>query len=79
MSSGPTLTGGETYITATQKIYLNIDFSRSDWCTYKGTCRIGDTLPTTLTLCILCKYRKELNIPKILDQHHKKREEERKK
>ena len=78
MSSGPTLTG-ETCLIATKKLYLNVEFSLDDWCNYKGYCKIGDVLPTQIPLCILCKYRKKLNIPQILDQHHKKREEKTKK
>jgi len=72
MSSGPTLIG-ETYVTATKRVYLNIDFSIKDWCKYNGSCRIDDLLPTSIPVCLLCKYRKPLDLPAILDKKHEER------
>jgi len=72
MSKGPTLTG-ETCLTATRRIYLNVSFSREDWCKYKSLCRIDDLLPTSIDVCLLCKHRIPLDIPTILNKKHAER------
>jgi len=67
MSSGPTLTG-ETCIQSTKRKYINIKFTKNDWCTYKGHCRIDDVLGDKLTTCMICVYCKKLSIPQILKE-----------
>ena len=72
MSSGPTLTG-QTCIEATKKQYLNVSFSREDWCSYKGHCRIDQMLADHNFACLLCKYRTPLDVPKFLEEKHNER------
>jgi len=72
MSSGPVLTG-DTCIEVTKKQYLNVNFSIEDWCSYTKHCRIDQLLTDHQNACILCKYRKPLDIPKILDRANKNR------
>lgn len=67
MSSGPTLIG-QTCIEATQKKYLNIDFDREDWCVYKGVCKRDNLLIKREEACMLCKWRKPLDMPAIIDK-----------
>lgn len=74
MSKGPTLTG-QTCIEATKKKYLNINFSREDWCEYKGVCKRDHLVIDREEACMLCKWRKLLDIPKILDAALEERNE----
>jgi len=66
MSSGPTLTG-DTCIEVTKKKYININFGREDWCSYKGVCNRDNLVIDREEACMICKWRKPLDIPKILD------------
>ena len=77
MSSGPTLTGSKC-IESTNKHYLNINFTREDWCAYPKKCRVDQLLTKTdQTLsCILCQYRKRIDIPDFLNRANKKRKKE---
>jgi hypothetical protein len=72
MSSGPTLTG-DTYIEATKKKYINVYFDKNDWCSYKGKCLIDNVITEREFLCLLCKYRKPLDIPSVLQEHMDRR------
>lgn len=75
MSNGPTRTGGDTYKTSTQRKYINVVFLPEMWCTYSGECRMEDLLFNDHNkTCLLCKWRKELDIPKILDDKIKESE-----
>ena len=62
MSSGPTLTG-ESCIEATKRNYLTLNLTKKSWCTYEGKCGIEDVICSEINLCLLCKYRKPLDIP----------------
>lgn len=75
MSSGPTLIG-ETCIESTKMVYLNVTFSKEDWCGYKGHCRVNQLLTDKMGACILCKYRTPLDIPNILEKENTKRNAE---
>ena len=73
MSSGPTMTGS-TCIEATKRHYLNFSLERKDFCTYSGQCKIDDVLMDPSSLCLFCKYKMFLDIPKRLDHHAKEKE-----
>lgn len=67
MSGGPTFVGREDCMAAIQKDYINVSFSKDDWCKYKKECKVDYIVNSSCEVCLLCKYRKQLNIPKILD------------
>lgn len=74
MSTDPTGLGNENCIGATKKKYINVQFDRTDWCSYNGECLI-DNLPFEREhICLLCKYRKLLDIPWKLDLKMRERE-----
>ena len=54
------------------KCYLNLNLTSKDWCTYKGVCRI-DQLALHNGTCNSCKYKKLLDVPKILERLHDER------
>lgn len=63
MSSGPTLTG-ENCIQAIKRDYVNLELTKKSWCIYEeGVCHKDDVLSCDINLCLLCKYRKPLDIP----------------
>ena len=66
MSTDPTGLDGSNCIEATQKKYVNIIFSRDQWCGYKGKCMI-DNLTVRGDVCNHCKYKKTIDVPKIID------------
>jgi hypothetical protein len=70
MSSGPTLTG-DTCIEVTKKRYINIDFGPEQWCTYKGECKRRHLVFNQDEVCDLCKYRKPLDIPSMIEKRLK--------
>jgi hypothetical protein len=74
MSSGPTLTG-QTCIEATKRDYINLEFSRQNWCTYEKICNKDDLICTSVDVCLLCKYRKPLDIPLIIELMRKRKHE----
>ena len=69
MSKGPILTG-KTLIDATQENYVSITLNKTDWCTFKGDCNL--TKITMDDLCMLCKYKKLLDIPNIINKERNK-------
>jgi len=71
MSNGPTLTG-QTCIEAISKQYLNVTFSKKDWCSFKGHCRVDQLLTDKDTPCFSCRYRILLDIPDLLNYEHKR-------
>lgn len=74
MSTDPTGLGSETCIAAINRQYINIKFDRTEWCTCKDDCLISHTLVwPPEQLCFICKYRKPLDIPKILEEHKKEK------
>ena len=62
MSSGPTLTG-ENCIEDIKRNYLTLTITKKSWCTYEGKCGKEDVVCSEIDLCLLCKYRKPLDIP----------------
>ena len=45
---------------------VNMDLTEKDWCTYTGTCNKG--ICTKNDLCVHCKYKKQLDIPKMIEE-----------
>ena len=56
-----------------KKRYLNVDFSKEDWCGYKGHCRINQMLIDYGFTCLICKHRIPLDVPKILEDANDER------
>jgi len=53
--------------------YINKEFTREDWCSYKGICPIDDVLCDMPTLmCFVCSYRRNIGIPELLYAHKEK-------
>jgi hypothetical protein len=67
MSTDPTGLGNENCVKDTKKKYINIQFDKSDWCEYKGDCFIDNLVYGREFPCLLCKYRKPIDIPRRLD------------
>ena len=65
MSSGPTLTG-QTCIEVTKEGYINLDYGVENWCTYKGECKMYRLIFRD-DICLYCKHRHPLDIPKMID------------
>lgn len=59
MSKGPTLTkkfnGRE---------YYHLELTKKDWCLYYKDCPMENNV--TGNYCCMCKYHKELDVPKLL-------------
>jgi hypothetical protein len=72
MSKGPTPTGSN-YKEATKRQYISLSFIPRDWCTYpdRKNCPSRDLICDNINVCLLCKYRKELDIPEILNNYKK--------
>lgn len=70
MSKGPTLTG-DSCIEITKHKYINIIFDKKDWCNFKGECNLFKVLTNMDDVCLLCKYRKLLDIPEIITKRKK--------
>jgi hypothetical protein len=67
MSGGPTYTGSST------KCYggwVSVQVTKDDWCTYDGECKV-DKVVNRRDLCLFCKYRKPLDIPKLIERNRK--------
>ncbi len=73
MSGGPMTIERQNYINQANNHYLNISFTQEDWCSYKGHCRINQVLIDYVTICLLCKYRKRLDIPTVLEDANNER------
>lgn len=63
MSSGPVFTGTELCKHA--KPWTSVNIVRDDFCTYKGKCQVWRNI---VDLCVHCKYKKLLDIPRILEK-----------
>ena len=48
----------------------NLVLTRKDWCEYNETCY--EYLNLNGNLCYHCKYKKDFDIPKLLNKLHKK-------
>ena len=46
--------------------YLNVKITRKDWCSYEGHCLVDRVITGYNDLCMLCKYRKPLDVPALL-------------
>jgi len=71
MSNGPTLIG-QTCIETISKQYLNVTFSKKDWCSFRGHCRVDQLLIDKDTPCLSCRYRILLDIPDLLNYEYKR-------
>lgn len=69
MSSGPTFVGGDESDSVHRDYYLTREFTRKDWCIYKGRCLSEDLIINDDSVCLLCTYRIRLNIPDMLEKH----------
>lgn len=80
MSSGPTFVGSddEDEKVIKREYYLTREFTRKDWCIYKGKCLSEDLLINDDSVCLLCTYRIRLNIPDMLEKHKEEIEAKRK-
>jgi len=67
MSTDPTGLDGEGCVEATNKQYINVRFDKSDWCEYDGECLIENMLIEKEKACMLCRYRKLIDVPWKLD------------
>jgi hypothetical protein len=67
MSTDPTGLGGNC-VEATSKKYVNIRFDKNDWCGYDDDCPIDSLLYYDYETCLLCKYRKPIDVPIKLKQ-----------
>jgi len=54
------------------KCYLHLNLTPKDWCTYKGSCRI-EQLALQNGTCESCQYKKQMDIPMILERLHNER------
>ena len=66
MSNGPVSISSKV-IDLKKNPRLNVHFTRKDWCSYKGVCMVNRLLDKECDVCITCKYRILLDIPKILE------------
>ena len=71
MSKGPILTG-KTLTDVTKENYINIVFNKTDWCTFKGGCNLNKICTDVNEICLLCKYRELLDIPKMIAKERNK-------
>ena len=51
-------------------IINNFTINQSEWCGYGGKCK--KDMAQAWDICYICKYRKELDIPAMLDKAHEK-------
>ena len=47
----------------------SLKLTKKDWCSYVGEC--NEKLDVNNDLCLYCKYRKLLDIPKMLNERKK--------
>jgi len=66
MSTDPTGLGNESCVQATGKKYINVDFDMRDWCGYDGDCLINSLAFNKYEACMVCKYRKPIDVPEKL-------------
>jgi hypothetical protein len=78
MSSGPvffTVEGSddEENLEIETREYINKEFTREDWCSYKGQCPIDDLLVSDKKfVCCICSYRRKIGVPELLYAHREK-------
>lgn len=66
MSTDPTGLGEKPF---EPKNYINLKLTKEDWCSYRGKCKIDQLVSNKHDMsCILCMYRKPLNIPARLEE-----------
>jgi len=70
MSKGP-VGIGTVCIEATKKKYINMSFDKSVYCGYEGECPKNLMVFYEDRVCLLCKYRKKLDIPQMIFEHQK--------
>lgn len=69
MSSGP---AGVSEKPFEPKNYINLDLHKKLWCTYKGECKVDDLINRHgFKVCLLCEYRKLLDIPEMIEKNLK--------
>jgi hypothetical protein len=66
MSTDPTGLDGKNCIETTKKKYVNIIFTKDQWCSYKGIC-MKNNLTMSAGVCDHCIYKKGIDVPKIID------------
>jgi len=64
MSNGPTLVSSKGFV---EQNYLIINLTKNDWCSFEGNCRINQVPFNETDLCNKCKYKKEVDVPSILE------------
>ena len=56
--------------------YVNLNLNIYDWCSYTGICdHYSIILDDAPECCLLCKYRKLIDMPKIIEETKLKRKE----
>lgn len=58
------------------KVYINKTFTEDDWCTYSGECKRDNLLYNQRNICLICEWRRPLDIPKLIDTMIKERKTE---
>lgn len=73
MSTDPTGAESEEYcMQVLSTKYIRLELNREDWCRYNGECKISNVnILDNTTLCLFCKYRKELDMPQLIDDASK--------
>ena len=66
MSNGPVSISSKV-IDLKNNPRLNVKFTRKDWCSYKGVCMVNRLVDNENDICLKCKYRIALDVPKILE------------
>jgi len=54
------------------KPIINFSVGQDEWCGYKGECKKDMT--NAWDVCILCKYRKKLDIPAMMDKAYEEQD-----
>lgn len=67
MSTEPIGLDGDVF-TFINKKYINIHFTSEMWCTYSGNCKKDNLTFNCDDVCLLCKWRKPLDVPYILNK-----------
>lgn len=73
MSTDPTGLGNESCVDSTRKIYINVQFDIRDWCSYDKDCLVNSLTIGKEEACMVCKYRKLIDVPKELREAMKER------
>ena len=51
---------------------INFSVAQSEWCGYEGECK--KDMAQVWDICFFCKYRKELDIPAMLEKAYEEQE-----